>query len=1014
MKNFSRLMLLALLLFAGLPAAFAQQAARGYVVDEQDVPIIGANVMVKNSTKGTITDLDGKFYIPDVKDGDVVVVSFIGYLTQEVPVTGNKMRIVLKEDLQQLEEVVVVGYGVQKKSNLTGSIASVKSGDLENRTVTSVTQALQGKAAGVQLFTSSAAPGESGSIQIRGFSSNGASNPLYVVDGLRVSDINQLDPNTIESMEILKDAASAAIYGAEAGNGVILVTTKKGKGQKGLISYDFMYTAESLAHKPEVMNARQYAEYMTEGFGMGENINKYWDGKTDTDWADVGFERGNMFRHNLSFSNSNDRGNTYIAGSYMSNNGIVAGNQDTFKRLTLTVNADVKIKKWLTIGTNNNFYRTSSKKGSSGIQAGNGSVFADVLMMDPLTPVYMSYDELPDVAKTNIANGLNYLQNEDGLYYGISKVTPQDLAQVNPLVHVSDIVNNVTNRNYGLNGTLYANITPFKNFTFTSRIGYNYTNAYSRSWNSAYYVNSLVSNQNAETNSSQASNFYFQIENFANYMFDIAKDHHFTVMLGQSYSKAESNSVNGYTQAVTQDDPRFHYLDFATTDAVKTVGGRDGVNSVKMSYYGRINYDFMNRYMLQFSLRADAADLSQLSKQKRWGYFPAVSIGWDVMKESWFPKVNGWDYFKLRASWGQNGSLSNLGSYNWSSAIGVTGSYPFTTDLIYTNASQPTSLGNLNLKWETSEQFNVGIDLRFLKNRLTLGADYFIKKTKDLIVSGVTPSLTAGNTASPINSGNVENKGFELEASWRDQVRDFKYSITGNLATLKNEVTYLPPTINRITTSGFGNAYQTCFEVGYPVWYLRGYRFTGVDEQGEPTFKDVNGNGVFDSDDYEMIGSGIPKFTYGLTLNLEYKGFDLSAFAQGASGFDVMNTMTNIDRVGANRLKVFYENRWTADNPTAPWPKAGAVGESYFMKSSGMVFSGNYFKIKQLQFGYTLPQALLSKIKLNRFRVYVSLDDFFTFTNYPGMDPSVCGSTGVDGGAFPTSKKVVFGLNLSF
>ena len=1015
MNRLTKILMLVMLLGAGQLSAQMRQVLRGTVVDETGLSIIGANLLIKGTTNGTITNIDGEFSIPDVEVGDVLEVSYIGYLSQEITVNRFELDIVLKEDSQTLDEVVVVGYGVQKKSSLTGAIASVKADDMENRTATSVTQALQGKAAGIQLYSSSAAPGESGSIQVRGFSSNGSSNPLYVVDGLRVSSIGELDPNTIESIEILKDAASAAIYGAEAGNGVIMITTKKGKGKKSVVTYDFLYTAESLAKKPEVMNAAQYAEYMTEGFGMGENITKYWDGTTDTDWAKVGFETSTMMRHNLSFANSTDKNDIYIALSHMSNDGIVVGSQDTYKRLTLTVNADFQLKDWLTIGTTNNLYRASSRSGSTS-SGMSGSVFADVIMMDPLTPVYMTYDELPDDAKTNIASGLNYLTNDEGLYYGISKVTPQDLAQINPLIHALGGTGSTKGRNYGLDGTLYANITPFKGFTFTSRLGYKYANTYSRSYSNIYYANSLNSATNDDVTQTQASTFYFQWENFLNYTFNIAQDHHFTVMLGQSYSKEETNSVSGYTQSVTQDLDNFKYLDYATDDGTRTVSGSDGVTDVKLSYYGRINYDYKDRYMLQFSLRADAADLSRLPEAKRWGYFPAVSIGWDVMKESWFPQLKGWDQFKIRASWGQNGSLSNLSSFSWSSAITTSSSYPYTTSVTYTNASSPSALGNLSLKWETSEQFDFGIDLRFFQNRLSLGADYFIKKTKDLIMSDVDLSLTSGNTASPINAGNVENKGFELEASWRDKIGGLTYSISGNMATLKNKVTNLPSSISRITVDGTANAYQTCFEVGYPVWFLRGYRYTGVEEgsEGVPTFKDVNENGSFDSDDYEMIGSGIPDVTYGITLNLAYKGFDFLAFGQGAAGFDVMYTLTNIDRVGANRLEMFYDRRWTEDNTNAPWPKAGNDLESYFMKSSAMLFSGSYFKIKQLQLGYSLPESVLQKLHISRLRVYVSLDDFFTFTSYPGMDPSVCGSTGVDNGTFPTSKKFVIGANLTF
>lgn len=1009
-SQMKRTMSLALLLLMTALSAVAQQLqVKGVVLDaSSNDPIIGANVVVENSTNGTITDLDGQFTL-NCKRGDMLSVSYIGYLTKQVKVTEKEMTILLLEDSKQLDELIVVGYGVQKKSDITGSIASVKSEALENRTVTSLESALQGKAAGVQLFSSSKAPGESGSVQIRGFSSNGASNPLYVVDGLRRSNIGDLDPNSIESMEILKDAASAAIYGAEAGNGVILITTKKGKQKAGTVTYDYQYSWESLAHKPQMMNAKEYVQFWSD-FGIQDLMNASWDGKTDTDWSKVAFTTGNMERHNLTFSNSSEKNNVYIGFSALNNDGIIVSDNDSFSRINATINADMKLTDWLTIGANTNMSRSSSNSGVAGHFGQNYSIFQDMMCFDPITPVYMNYNQMPESARLAIDSGEKYLGLDKDTYYGVSNVT--NLVIVNPLIHIDSY--HKKSRQYSLNGTFYANLTPLKGLTITSRWGYNYANNYSRSWTDIYYANANASNKENGPSQVQMSNFYYQIENFANYQFSLANDHHFVAMAGQSYSKNEANNVNASAQFVTQDLDNYKYLDYATSDAIKTVSGSDGITSVKTSFYGRLSYDYMNKYMLQLSLRADAADLSQLSTKQRWGYFPAVSAGWEVSQESWFPKNTPLEYVKLRASWGQNGSLANLGNYSWSTAISSGSSYPYTAGNVYTNASYPSSVGNANLKWETSEQTDLGLDLRFLNNRLTMGLDYFIKKTKDLIVSGITPSLSVGASASPVNAGNVENRGLEFEIGWRDQIgKDFTYSLNANFATLKNEVTYLPSTIDRYTTDGFGSTYQTCFEKGFPVWFLRGYKYNGVDSNGDPTFEDINKNGIFDDGDRTMIGSGIPTLTYGLTLNMAYKGLDLVVFGTGASGHDIMYAMTTAD-TGVNRLHDFYTNCWTAQNPSGIWPKNNSALEKEFRQSSGMIYSGNYFKIKQIQLGYTLPKSLTQKVLLSKVRLYASLDDFFTFTSYPGTDPEVCGSTGADSGNYPTSKKVVLGVNVAF
>ena len=429
----------------------------------------------------------------------------------------------------------------------------------------------------------------------------------------------------------------------------------------------------------------------------------------------------------------------------------------------------------------------------------------------------------------------------------------------------------------------------------------------------------------------------------------------------------------------------------------------------------------MGRYLLQASLRADAADLSKLSKKTRWGYFPAVSVGWTLSEEKFFAPLKSWfDSLKFRASWGQNGSLSALGGYSYSTDMALGGLYPFSSGINYTQAAAPSTMGNDDLKWETSEQLNFGFDGILLGGRMTFGVDYFIKKTKDLLVWGTTPSLIIGGSTSPMNAGNVENKGFEFELGWRDHIGDFNYSIRGNLSTLSNKVTYIDPSITRLSGSNFHTYTITYFEKGYPVYYFRGYKFAGIDsETGNPLFEDLDDDGKVSDGDLTCIGDAIPDFTYGITLTAAYKGIDLTVFGTGSYGNQIFNCINRPDYAASNRLKeVFYDNRWTAENKNGTVPRAGANDMDKYACSSAMVYDGSFFKIKQIQLGYTLPKSLINKVFLSHARIYASLDDFFTFSKYPGFDPEAATNAtsgmGIDKGGYPTSKKVVLGLNIEF
>ena len=469
-----------------------------------------------------------------------------------------------------------------------------------------------------------------------------------------------------------------------------------------------------------------------------------------------------------------------------------------------------------------------------------------------------------------------------------------------------------------------------------------------------------------------------------------------------------------------QDNPLFYYFAYHSANAVPSVSGAEPSYSRKLSYFGRAGWNYKGKYNLQASFRADAADLSILPKPMRWGYFPSVSASWTMSEEDFFqPVKQAVNYLKLRASWGQNGSLAGLYGYRYANVIANTGKYPTGNGLEYILGYAPSSSGNDELKWETSEQLDFGIDMRFLRDRLTFSADWFRKMTKDLIVTGITPSTVVGVTASPVNAGNVLNTGLEFELKWRDQFGDFNYSISANASTLKNEVTYIHETlsdgIDGVGVRNYGTI--TRFEKGYPAWHFYGYHFTGIDPKtGDAMFEDIDGSGDVTQADKIDLGSGIPKANFGLTLTAAWKGLDAVVFMTGAVGSKIYNCLTVVD-YPSNRLSFLTEDRWTPSHTNGTMPAANASNWQQFLTSDGVVFDGSYAKIKQIQLGYTLPQQFTRKFFVDHLRIYGSLDDFFTFSKYPGFDPEITGTgsgLGVDKGSYPTAKKIVFGVNITF
>ena len=1030
-----------LLAFLCGPAAFAQnKTVRGKIVDAQGAPVVGAAiVLVGNASVGAVTDADGTYSL-NVPAGASLEYSCIGYATQVIPVADKTViDVILREDAEFLEETVVIGYGVQRKSDLTGSVASIRSEELMDRSTSDAAAALQGKAAGVQVYTNSGAPGEKAHIRVRGISSNSGSGlgPLFIVDGLKVDDIQYLDPSMIESMEVLKDAASAAIYGAQAGNGVILITTKGGAGSKsrdGRVFYNYKFTQTSLGHRAEVLHAEEFIDFQTQaGQRTRESLisSGIWDGKTDTNWAEVLYGKGLTQSHTFGAQGSNDRGSYFVSLNYVDEDGMANTNKDYYKRLTAQVNGDYKIKSWFTVGTNTSIERY--QKADIGSPQEYGGTLLGALIIDPLTPVYFnSPDEMPfNMNKAynegyddqnGVHHNYNFYQNDKGQWYSTSGLLEGD--GMNPLINIARAYGK--NEGWRIRGTVFGNLSPFKGFVFTSRLGYRISQSYSSNFSEPYYVNSKHHSETYSISASSSQSYYYQWENFANYNRDFGK-HSVGAMAGMSYTFSDSRGVNASLEGedpLKGYDENFRYLSQDNGSGKKGIGGGQPSNATQISYFGRLTYSYDNRYSLQANFRADAFDSSKLSPKNRWGYFPSVSAGWTVSNERFIKENISRDFLsflKLRASWGINGNIAVLSGYPYSTSISYNDkNYQYHVDdntLDY--GSVPDGLANPGLTWETSVQTDLGLDMRLFNNRLTFGFDWFNKNTEGLIVS-IAPLAEIGISAStPVNAGSVNNRGLEFELGWQDNIGDFHYSLNGNFSTLKNKVTYLDPLAGEGVKSGshFANyKLYTWFEEGYPLWYLNGYKYAGIGSDGYAEFYDKDGNITANptTDDRQFLGSTIPSYSFGLTLRMDWKGVDLTVFGTGSGGNYLVPCIYRTEHIQINTLRYFY------DEAGKSIPAIDKIYDKIdFWSSSATMFKGDYFKIKQIQLGYTLPRKWTSKIFIQDLRAFVSMDDWFVFTKYPGFDPEAAttGSStgrGLDKGTYPNAKKLMFGVNLSF
>lgn len=1034
---YKKMSLVAVLLLVSASVAISQDLTiSGTVTDTEGQAVPGVNVLVKGTAAGTVTDADGKYSIGNVNNDAVLVFSFIGYTSQEVAVAGRSVvDVTMVADITSLEEVVVVGYGEQKKSLVTGSISSVKAEDLKTVSVGTVSEALQGRTAGVNIVPQSGQPGSAAAIRIRGIGSSEKSNPLFIIDGVRSSAEGMafLSPSDIASVEVLKDAASAAIYGAEGGNGVVIITTKKGKPNSAQITYNGQFVQQSLRPSLELMNQSQYIEYLEEANVAGRPTTGDITNPNGTDWIDVGFDTAPLQSHTIDFSGGTEKSTFFVSGSYFTQKGIVGGDKSKFDRYTFRINSTHKVKDWISVGENF-AYNNSINRGLQ-VNSEYGGAVGSMISLDPLTPTY--YDGAPPAfAVTESATvGATLLQDSrNGKYFGVSNWITGEFG--NPLM--TYYINKGETVQNKILGNVFVDITPIKYLKFTSRFGIDAAFQRFHTWNPSYYYSIERYNNAASGQDIWNQWFTTQWENFATYDRYVG-DHHITATAGFSMQKHTADVIDGRYAGFFKEEDKWSYPNF-TPDTQDQINGNQEVTTL-LSYFGRVSYDYKEKYLFSAVLRADGSSL--LADGQQWGYFPSVSVGWVMSNEDFFANLsNIIDYSKIRMTYGQNGSLSNLTPGKWRGSISnsINGIIRYPNELgEYLFGAAPTQAPNPFLTWETSEQLTIGTDLRFLSNKLTFSFDWFNKKTVDLLGSGDPPGIV-GIRIPFVNAGTVENKGIELELGYSSQVGSsgFKYDVSANFTSIKNEVTdlnegALPPPPGSVGTH-WGNA--TRFTVGDPIWSFWGYQTNGIFQDqtqidnyiaqqgltgyapvpGDPIVANTNGDNLISPSDWVRIGQPHPTFYYGARVNLSYKGFDFMVFMQGQGGNDILMGYFRTDRGTANKPEFFYTDRWTPENKTNDWFRASTTGTAY--TSDFMITKGDFMKIRQLQVGYTLPASINEQLRIKNLRVYVSLDNFFVFTKYKGFDPEVgysgLNQIGVDRGSYPTPRKVVGGITLSF
>ena len=1015
------------------------QTVKGTVISGSDnEPLIGASVMVQGTKTGSVTDLDGNFTI-EAKNGQTLEVSYLGFITQKVKVNGSVVQVTLQEDKHSLDEVVVVGYGVQKKKLVTGATVQLKGDDIAKLNTTNPLSAMQGQTPGVNIVSTSGQPGAAMSVTIRGLGTVGNSQPLYLIDGVG-GDITTLNPADIESIDVLKDAASAAIYGAQAANGVVLVTTKSGKEGVSKITYDGYVGWQTLGRKFEMLNANQYMQIMDEAL-----LNSYmspidWTSLSairdangnvyNTDWIDQAVDNGALTTsHSLAFTGGSKTSTYSISGGYTGQDGLIGGSGVSYyKRYNLRANSEHKMWNGLvTIGEHVGFVYKNSRGMSTGNIYNNN--LRSAFSTSPLVPVYD-------------ANGNYYStvdsdwNKNDGNPYGTMMMNRYNQS-----------------KSTSVDANVYVQIEPIKNLKFKTVFGLNYGGSNYRSFTPIYKFTPQSGNGITKVNQSNGNGTSLVWTNTLTYDFNI-KEHHISALLGSETTKYDGESTGSYGVNLTAgfDDWEHAYVENTEKGhADRKVSGGPYDATRGQSFFARLGWSWKDRYMVNATMRADGS--SKFAKGHRWGYFPSVSAGWTLTEEDFMKSAASWlDFLKLRLSWGQVGN-ANINCYQYLAPVTTSNTnYNFGktggTDA-WVMGAYTERLANEKVKWETSEQYNVGLDARFLRQRLSLTLDGYIKSTKDWLVQA--PILATAGTGGPvINGGDVKNKGIEVGLSWNDNIgRDFTYSVGANFAYNHNEVGNIP-TLDGIIHGKDNQIYSNAEEFyraenGHAIGYFWGYKTAGLFQNqkeindwiaagngiyqaavkpGDVKYVDVNHDGVINASDKVDLGNGLPKYTFGFNFNLAWKGFDLSANFTGAAGFQIAQSYRNPDSSQANYSRRILK-RWTGEGTSNEIPRVtyGDVGNWLF--SDLYLQDGDYIRLQNLTLGYDFKK-LISWKGLSKLRLYFQVQNLFTLTKYDGMDPEIGSYNGTDGnssdswvsgvdmGYYPHPRTFIVGLNLAF
>lgn len=997
----------------------------------------GANIIIKGTDKGTLTDIDGKYTIVANK-GDLLVISFVGFTDKEVVVTDQTtINVALEEDASKLDEVVIIGYGSQKKSVVTGAISSIKSSELKDVPILRVDDALQGRVSGVVVAANSGQPGSSATVLVRGLTSlnSGANEPLWVVDGVVVDKggLGYLSESDIASIEVLKDASSQAIYGARAAAGVILITTKKGTAGELNVSYNGFYGTSSPEKKLSLTNARQYAELRNEAsVNAGGNVifeNPAAFG-TGTDWQNEIFNKAAKRQsHELSISGGNDISTFYTSFGYWNQEGIVATDISNYERFNVRINSEHKIFKWLTFGENLGYSHQKST-GLGNTNSEFGGPLSSAINLDPLTPVIITDPDEANSSPYSTQPGI--MRDANGNPYGISKWVGQEMS--NPLAYEKTRLGN-----YGWSddfvGNVYAEIKIIKGLKFRSTVGTKIAFWGYESFTPVFYLNSTTINSTNSFSRGNSRGFNFNVENTLSYQNKI-KNHNFEVLLGHgAYQDDWSKSIN-----VTKFDiPATNFdeasLNFSVPTDQITAGGGESSEHKVLSLFSRINYDYDGKYLLTAVFRRDGS--SRFGSNNRFGFFPSASAGWIISQENFWPVNNIVNFLKVRGGYGVVGNDA-IGNFAYLSTVGGGRDYPFGTAGNYYNGVSPNAPSNPDLRWEQTSQLNIGFESTVF-NRVSITFDWFKKTSTDILMYPRIPSYVGaiGNPAA--NVASVDNKGVELEIGYRENFEGLLIGLNGNVSYLQNEVTFLG---NGVDYLSGGNYFQsstypiTRTAVGQPMNSFYGFEILGIfqnqddiyyhiDSRGDliqPNAKpgdfiwaDLNDDGQITEEDRTFIGNPTPSWTFGVNLTASYKNFDLLVFAQGVAGNMIFQGLRRLDIANANYPEKALD-RWTGEGTSDDYPRLvnGDPNNNFSNPSAFYLEKGDYFRFKTIQLGYTIPGSFLKSLKIQKLRVYATAENLFTITKYTGYDPEIGGGTmSIDKGYYPQAKSFMIGVSLN-